>query len=286
MKCMPSSPRSAVRPPARPAIVLTTALLASCASNGTGNGTGAGPADIRTEVRAYRAGDVDCTGYLAWDAAREGPRPGVLIVHEWWGHNDYTRRRARMLAERGYAALAIDMYGDGQKAQHPGEAGEMAQAVLGDLDAAERRFAAAREVLAAHPACDPQRIAAIGYCFGGAVVLEMALRGEPLDAVASFHGALATRSEPQPDGVQARILVCHGGADQLVTGEHLQAFRQKMAAADVQWQLITWPDAQHGFTNPAADEKARQFGLPLGYDAEADAESWQELLEFLDETWR
>lgn len=256
-------------------------LLVACAAPG-----GANTPDIATEELRYMAGGAECTGYLAYDRNRPGPRPGVLIVHEWWGHNDYVRRRARMLAELGYTALALDMYGDGKRAEHPQDAQRFMQEVLGNMDAGVARFQAARQLLERHPSADPQRTAAIGYCFGGAVVLGMARSGADLDAVASFHGSLATQTPARPGAVKARILVCHGGADAMIPPEQVDAFRQEMQAAGANVQLVTYSQAMHGFTNPDATRKGEQFQLPLAYDADADQRSWQELQDFLAQTWR
>lgn len=242
-------------------------------------------ANIQTKELRYTVGDESFVGFLAWDGNRGDPRPGVLVVHEWWGHNDYTRRRARMLAELGYTALALDMYGDGKKAEHPKEAQEFSTAALADLDRAVERFAAAKKLLEGHPTTDPEKTAAIGYCFGGGVVLHMARIGMDLDGVASFHGSLGARSTAEKGQVKARILVLHGAADELVSEEQVEKLRAEMKAAEADLKVVSYPGAKHAFTNPAADAKAEEFGLPLGYDAQADEKSWQELVGFLRELW-
>lgn len=256
-------------------------LLAACASTDA-----AAPHEIRGHTVTYEAGGAQCTGFVSWDAAREDQRPGVLIVHEWWGHNEYVRDRARMLAELGYVAFAVDMYGDGKQAAHPDDAQKFAQEVFANMDDGTARFRAARQQLEAHPACDPDRIAAIGYCFGGAIVLHMARTGMDLDAVASFHGSLGTQSPAGEGDVKARVLVCHGAADVLVPDAQVAAFRQEMAAAGADLTFVAYPGAKHGFTSKAADVNAARFGLPLGYDQEADRASWRLLQEFLAETWQ
>lgn len=235
---------------------------------------GAARAEVRTEAVEYRSGETVMNGYLAYDDAVQGKRPGVLVVHEWWGHNDYARKRARMLAELGYTALAVDMYGGGKTADHPEDAGRFASEARKDLDVAEARFLAAREVLARHPTVDAGQIAAIGYCFGGGVVLEMARRGVDLDAVASFHGSLATPSPARPGAVKARVLVFTGEADPMVPPEQVSAFEQEMQAAGASYSVVVYPGAKHSFTSPEADALGQKFGLPLAYDAKADAESW------------
>ena len=222
-------------------------------------------------------------GYLAYNADQEGRRPGILVVHEWWGQNDYARKRARMLAEMGYIALAVDMYGGGRQARHPDEAGEFAKSVMSSMETARKRFEAALQALKNHPATDSSRIAAIGYCFGGAVVLNMARSGVDLEGVVSFHGSLAGATSAAPGRFKGRILVCHGADDPLVSQEELDAFRREMTDADVDYTLIIYPGATHSFTNPDADALAQKFGLPLGYNASADEQSWAAMTQFFEE---
>jgi len=233
----------------------------------------------------YKTGDFSMQGYLAYDDNIAGKRPGILVVHEWWGHNEYARERARMLAELGYTALAVDMYGDGKHAEHPDDAGKFAAEVKKNKEAATQRFQAAMQVLQQHPTVDPQHIAAIGYCFGGGVVLQMARQGIDLDAVVSFHGSLATDTPAAPGAIKARILVCTGAADKMVPPEQVQAFRSEMENSVVDYRIISYPDAKHSFTNPGADIYAKKFNIPVGYNAEADRKSWQEMQKFLKETF-
>lgn len=238
------------------------------------------PATIHSEPVTYRAGDTTLRGFLATTATQDA-RPGVLVVHEWWGLNDYIRRRARMLAELGYTALAVDMYGDGRVADNPAEAGALMTAVLNDRKAAEARFAAGFDLLKAQPGTDGNRIAAIGYCFGGAVVLHAARLGLPLRGVVSFHGALGSMHTPTPGGVRAKILVCHGAADSLVPDSDVAAFKHEMDQARADYRFVTYDNALHGFTNPDADTNGKKYGIPLAYDAVADQRSWQDMREFL-----
>lgn len=235
-------------------------------------------ADIRTDDVTYTAGSTTLRGFLAHSAAAT-KGPGVLVVHEWWGLNDYIRRRARMLAELGYTALAVDMYGDGQVATDPGGASTLMNAALADRPALEARFRAAHERLKAEPNVDPSRVAAIGYCFGGAVVLHAARIGLPLAAVASFHGALGSFHTPAPGTVNAKVLVCHGAADALVPDADLAAFEQEMRNAKADYRVVKYPGALHGFTNPEADENGTKHGIPLAYDAAADRQSWEDMRE-------
>lgn len=241
---------------------------------------------IHGEALDYSANGTTLKGYLAYDQNVEGPRPGVLVVHEWWGHNEYARERARQLAALGYTALAVDMYGDGKQADHPDDAGKFASEVMQNIDAAEARFRAAMEALQNQPVTNPEKIAAIGYCFGGSVVLHMARIGMDLDAVASFHGGLSSMHTPDSGSVKAKILVCSGGADPMVPQEQIEAFRNEMDAAGAAYEIMVFEGAQHSFTNPDADKYAEQFGLPVGYDADAAQQSWDALKNLLREAFQ
>lgn len=242
---------------------------------------GAAEAKVVAEAIRYSDGSVTMQGYWAYDTARKGPRPGVLVVHEWWGHNDYARRRALMLAELGYVALAVDMYGDGKQAAHPKDAQRFAMAVMKQQGLAQRRFLAALKKLKSHPAVDKRKLAAIGYCFGGGVVLNMARAGIALRAVASFHGSLAPALKAKPGAIKARILVLNGGADPFVNAKQIADFKKEMAEAKAQLHFVAYPGAKHAFTNPAADGFGKSFSLPLAYHAQADKASWQQMAGFL-----
>lgn len=242
-------------------------------------------AAIIGEPVLYKAGEFTMQGYLSYDDSIAGKRPGILVVHEWWGHNEYARERARMLAGLGYTALAVDMYGDGKQADHPDDAGKFAAEVRQNMTGAAERFGAALEVLQKHPTVDAERVAAIGYCFGGGVVLEMARQGLDLDAVVSFHGSLATGNPAAPGVVKARILVCDGADDKMVTPEQIQAFFKEMKAAGADYTFISYPGAKHSFTNPGADIYAEKFNIPVGYNAAADKKSWHDMQEFLKDTF-
>lgn len=238
------------------------------------------------EEVSYASGGTSLKGYLAYDAARSGPRPGVLIVHEWWGHNEYVRQRARMLAAMGYTAFAVDMYGDGKEATHPDDAQKFMMEVLENMESGTERFMAAREVLQNNAMTDPQKIAAIGYCFGGAVVLHMARSGLDLDAVASFHGSLGTSSPAVPGAIKARILVAHGADDPFVPPAEVDAFKAEMTVAGADLTFIAYPGALHSFTRPGATEIGERFDMPLRYNEAADHASWAELQTFLAESFR
>jgi dienelactone hydrolase len=232
---------------------------------------------------SYQSGDTLLKGYFAYDDAIQGKRPGVLVVHEWWGQNAYARKRADMLASLGYAALALDMYGKGQTAEHPDQAGKFASAVRQNLPLMKARFLAGRDFLRSQPEVDPDKIAAIGYCFGGSVVLEMAIEGVDLAGVASFHGSLGGLSTPAKGAVKARVLIANGADDPFTTPEQIAAFKAMMNAAGANYTFLNYPGAKHSFTNPGADALGKQFNLPLAYNAAADKASWQTLEQFLHE---
>lgn len=231
----------------------------------------------------YRVGDTVLKGYLADNAALKGKRPAVLVVHEWWGHNEYARKRARMLAEQGYVALAVDMYGDGKTAQHPDDAGKFAGEVMKNKAVGEARFNAALDFIKQQPSVDPARIAAIGYCFGGGVVLHMARQGADLKGVVSFHGSLATDSPAKEGAVKARVLVFSGDADKMIPPEQVAAFKDEMTKAGASFRFVGYPGVMHSFTNPDADKFAAQFKLPMAYDKKADRDSWAQTEKFFKE---
>ncbi len=237
---------------------------------------------VITEEIQYSVDGEPYTGYLAYGDSAE-PKPGVLVVHEWWGHSDYVRQRATMLAELGYTALALDMYGTGKIAEHPGDAQKFMQAVTENAGAAQTRFAAALEILRANPRVEADKIAAIGYCFGGATVLNMARAGMDLDGVVSFHGSLGTETPAKEGDVQARVLVLHGNADTFIPEEEVKAFKAEMDAASVDYEFVGYDGAKHSFTNPAATAKAEKYDIPLAYNAAADEDSWQRMQVLFEE---
>ena len=242
-------------------------------------------AAVQGKEVSYRADGTTLKGYIAYDDAIKGKRPAVLVVHEWWGHNEYARKRARMLAEQGYTALAVDMYGDGKQADHPVDAGKFAAEVSKNMPLAKARFQAGMRVLRKHRTVDASRLAAFGYCFGGGVVLNMARLGEDLKGVASFHGSLGTDHPAQPGKIKARIMVFSGEADPMVGADKVAAFRQEMENAGASYRVVTYPDATHAFTNPDADELGKKFNMPIAYNAGADKDSWQQALVFLREVF-
>ncbi len=244
------------------------------------------PAAVKSKEVTYTAGGVQMNGYLAWDPTMSGKRPGVLVVHEWWGHNAYARKRADDLAKLGYVAFAVDMYGDGKTASHPKDAGAFARAVMSDVDAAQARFEAAMKTMNEFELTDTTKTAAIGYCFGGGVVLHMARRGLDLDAIASFHGSLGTAEPVKEAGqIKAKILVAHGADDPFVKKETIEAFKKEMATAGADMRFEAYEGAVHSFTNPGADKFGQQFNLPLKYNEAADKKSWAAMQALFNEAF-
>ena len=238
--------------------------------------------DILTRHIEYKVGDKTHRGYMAYDTSSSLLRPGVLVVHEWWGVNAYMSERVHQLAEAGYLALAIDMYGEGKVAANPEEAGSLKKIVVDDMDAGTEALRCGYQLLLDQAAVDSERTAAIGYCFGGAMVLHMARLGMPLSAVASFHGSLGAFVDVEPGSIQAEILVCHGEADSMVGMDQLTAIEQELNAAEAKFEVLVLTDAKHGFSSKEADQNAARYGLDLGYNADADEKSWQAMIELFN----
>ena len=218
---------------------------------------------------------------IAYDDAIAGKRPGIIVVHEWWGLNDYALKRMNMLAELGYVAIAIDMYGQGKTVEHPKDAKALATELRKDMKGAADRFTVAMDTLKQHPQVDAKNIAAIGYCLGGGVVLNMARKGMDLKSVVSFHGGLSSSIVPEKGGVKAKILVCHGEEDKSITAQ-IPEFEATMTQVGADYELIIYPNATHSWTNPAADQVAKNYNFPIRYNPWADRKSWADMLVFLD----
>ncbi len=220
----------------------------------------------------YEHDGVQLQGYIAWDDASDRKRPGILVVHEWWGLNDYARGRAEQLAKLGYVAFALDMYGKGKVTTHPEEASEWRKKVSENIDKWRARALAGLEILKNDPRVDTGRLAAAGYCFGGSTVQHLAYGGADLNAVVSFHGSLVPPPENAASKVKAAVLVCHGAADPTVPVESVSNYIQEMEKSGLRWRMAVYGGAKHGFTNPDAD----MAGMPaLAYDRKADEASWE-----------
>jgi len=249
------------------AVVLATATTAAAA--------------VQTKTITYKDGDLECRGFLAWDDAVAGKRPGVLVVHEWWGLNDYARDRAKQLAQMGYIAFAADMYGEGKTVDHPQDAGQMAGQVRANVQAWRKRAQAALDVLKSQPQCDASKLAAMGYCFGGSTALQLAYSGADLDAVATFHAALPTPTDTEAQAIKARLLVCHGADDKFIPAEAIQGFKSALDKAAAKYEFVAYPGAVHSFTVPDA---GRHNNPGMQYQAAADKDSWSRLTKLLSET--
>jgi dienelactone hydrolase len=234
--------------------------------------------EVVSRTVEYQHGETQLVGYLAYDDEVAGRRPGVLVVHEWWGLNEYARRRARMLAQLGYVAFAADMYGKGKATEDPSKAAAWAGHLRGDLELWRERAVRGLEVLKKQPQTDPDHLAAIGYCFGGSTVLHMAFGGPPLAGVVSFHGGLPIPKDAA--SVRTPMLVCHGARDSHTRPATIQKFQDRLDALGADWMMITYGHAEHSFTNPAADEHGVKG---VSYNEKADMRSWRHMRNFLKE---
>jgi dienelactone hydrolase len=237
-------------------------------------------AKVITQTVPYQHQGMKYTGYLAYDDAFQGKRPGVLVVHEWWGLNEYARYRAEKLAGIGYVAFALDMYGEGKVTQNPKEASEWSKHVTANAQQWQQRAQAGLDVLMKDPRTDDNRIAAIGYCFGGSTVQQLAYSGAPVKAVVSFHGSLILPEGNQAGQTRAKMLICHGAADPFVPLTAVQDYISGMKESGLDWQMIIYSGAKHGFTNPDADRAGIEG---VGYNKSADERSWRHMKQFFDE---
>ena len=236
---------------------------------------------IQTQEIDYTHGGTVMRGYLAYDDAVAGKRPGILVCHEWWGLNDYIRGRARQLAGLGYVAFALDMFGHGKTTKDHHEAGQLMNALMTNPDA-KGRVQAAVDVLSKQPQCDARKLGAIGYCMGGSMALTMLRAGMPLLGVAAFHAGLKTNTPAKPKSISAKVLVCVGADDPMIPPADVQTFEDEMRQSGADWQLVVYGNTRHAFTNPNAD----QAGLPpLKYSPTADRRSWRALEDFLGEVF-
>src|SRR5258706_1771268 len=238
-------------------------------------------AAIKEEPVTYKDGETTMKGFIVYDDAAKGKRPGLVLVHEWWGITKHTHSEARRFAQQGYTAFIADMYGDAKTADNPKDAGALSGGVMKDPKAMESRFKAAQADLAKQAKVNPKKIGAVGYCFGGAVVLNMARTGDDLKAVAGFHASLGLNTPaPAPGTVKAKILILNGADDPFVKKEQYEALKKDFDAAKADYRIIEYPGAVHAFTNPEATELGKKFNLPLKYDAKVDREAKAEASKF------
>lgn len=235
--------------------------------------------DIKEEPVGYNLGDSSYTGYVVYDHNLKGKRPAILVVHEWWGVGDYTRSRAKQLAELGYIAMAVDMFGNGRTAADPAEAQTLATPFYENPQLTKDKLDAAIVKLLSYPEADSSKLGAIGYCFGGYVVLNAAKLGTDFKGVVSFHGSLGGVA-PKKELLKAKILICHGAADNFVPAQEVDAFKSAMDSASANYVFKVYPDATHAFTNPDATEVGQKFKMPIQYNAAADSASWNDMKAF------
>lgn len=239
-------------------------------------------AAVKTEVVEYRDGDTLCRGYLAFDDAQTDARPGVLLVHDWWGLGELVKTNAERLAALGYVAFAVDMYGEGALTTKMEEASARSSAIKGDPALMQRRFEAGLQALLDNPNVDPARIGAMGYCFGGTVSLEMARAGLDLRGVVSFHGGLKSALPAEQRKIKARVLACHGANDGFVPAEEVAAFEQEMRDAQADWLLVSYGNAVHSFTDPGVDKHGMEMAK---YNEKAANRSWAHMRSFFEEVF-
>ena len=258
-------------------LLLPVIIIAGCHDNDkkhTGSTSG-----IKEEDVSYSVNGVNMIGYAAWDSSTTDKRPVVLVVHEWWGLNDYAKRRTRELAGLGYLAFAVDMFGNRAQADNPDSAGKLAMPFYSDPQMAKARFDAAMEKAKSLAQANPDKVGAIGYCFGGAVVIGVARLGDDLDGVVSFHGNLNV-VPARKDLLKAETLVCHGAADPFVPQAEVDQFKKQMDSIGAKYIFKAYDSAVHAFTNPDATAIGQKFNIPIKYDAKADSASWKEMKDF------
>ncbi len=274
-------------------VVIATLTMAAVACNEQAAKTDASPAStepvaaqIKEEAVSYSSSDgVALNGWLAYDSAKTEKRPVVLVVPEWWGLNDYAKSRAKKLAELGYVAMAVDFYGNGAQATTPDEAGKMATPFYTNPAMAAARFNAALAKVKTVALADTNQVAAIGYCFGGAQVLNMARLGSPLKGVVSFHGNLVGVPADK-NLLTAKILVCHGEADPFVPATEVAQFKKQMDSIGANYTFKSYANATHAFTNPAATDMGKKFSMPISYNAAADTASWNDMKLFFGQIFK
>ncbi|HLP05582.1 MAG TPA: dienelactone hydrolase family protein [Paludibacter sp.] len=235
---------------------------------------------IKEENVSYTVGNTNYKGYIVYDENIKEKRPAILVVHEWWGLNEYPKMRARQLAEMGYIAMAVDLFGQGKTATNPKEAQALTAPFYANPRLGKTLLDRAAAKLKEYPQADSSKIIAIGYCFGGSVVLNSAKLGSDFKAVASFHGGLKG-VPPRKDLLKAKILVCHGAKDRFVPDKDVKEFKHQMDSIHADYKFIVYPNATHAFSNPASTENGKKFNMPIEYNKEAELKSWNDFKDFL-----
>ncbi len=264
---------------------MSSVLLIAACNNESKQTTESKTPKLIAETINYKIDSLTMNSYIVYDENVKGKRPAVLVVHEWWGLNDYAKSRARQLAELGYIAMAVDMYGNGRMGNDPKEAGALAMPFYQNPQMTKKHFDAALEKLKGYVQTDQNRIAGIGYCFGGSVVLGVAKMGDDLKGVVSFHGGLAGMP-PVKDLQKAEILICHGAADSFVQQPEVDQFKKQMDSVGANYTIKAYADATHSFSNPQATEWGKKFNIPIAYNAAADTASWNDMKVFFNRIFK
>jgi len=253
-------------------------LLISCNNNADKKEEAMAP-KLKEENIRYKLDSLTMDGYIVYDGNQQGKRPAVLVVHEWWGMNDYARSRARQLAEMGYIAMAVDLYGNDRRADNPTDAGNLAGPFYANPAMAKARFDAALTKLKEYKEVDTENMAGIGYCFGGGMLLNLARMGEPLKGIVSFHGSLLG-TPADKNLLRSKILVCHGNDDKFVLPGEVAAFKKQMDSIGADYIFKGYAGATHAFSNPNATAVGQKYNIPIAYNAAADSASWNEMKGF------
>ena len=240
--------------------------------------------EIVAEDLTYSENGKTFKSFLAFDKSKPGKLPVVLIIPEWWGMNDYVKNRAKQLADSGYMAIAVDMYGEGKVADNPDDAGKLAKPFYGNADLAKQSFEAALKQIEKNEKADAGKMAAIGYCFGGAMALNMARINEPLKGVISFHGNLMTGVKPTTNKIP--VLVLNGEDDTFISKDEITSFKKQMDSAGVKYEFVNYPGAIHSFTNPDATAVGKKYKLKVAYNEAADKASWKEMITFFNKIFK
>jgi dienelactone hydrolase len=260
-------------------LAISLFVIASCNNSSEKKTTETKMPQLKEENVNYKIDSLNMDGFVVYDSAITGKRPAVLVVHEWWGLNEYAKRRARELAGLGYIAMAVDMYGNGQRADNPELAGKLATPFYKDPAMAKAHFDAALNKLKTYAEVDTANIGAIGYCFGGGMLLNLARMGEPLKGIVSFHGSLIG-TPADKNLLTAKLLVLHGEDDKFVPATEVAAFKKQMDSIGAAYTFKSYPGATHAFSNPDATAMGQKFQIPIAYNAAADTASWKEMKTF------
>lgn len=270
-------------------LLAASAIFTACNNSSSTPASGADStktaATLKEEDVTYSADSTTMKGFVVYSDSTQGKRPGILVVHEWWGMNDYSKSRARQLAALGYVAMAVDMYGNGQVAETPDGAMKLAKPFYMNPQLAKTRLDAALAKLKTFPQVDTSQIAAIGYCYGGYVVTNAAKLGSNLKGVVSFHGDLSGAA-PDKNLMKAKFLICHGEADSLVPPRVVALFKKQMDSVGADYTFKSYPNAMHAFTNPASTANGQKFKMPIAYNEEADKNSWNDMKDFFNKIFK